>query len=68
MGVGDRGADNNVYDGFLAVRPDLALSRNWVFSPAMSIGAGDSDLTWQLSPQFVYNCRCGFDVWVASAT
>jgi hypothetical protein len=38
------------------------LSRNWTFSPTMSIGAGDSDLTWELSPQFVYDCDCGFDV------
>jgi hypothetical protein len=66
--VGDRSADNNVFEDILAVRPGLALSRNWFFSPAMSIGAGDSHLTWQLSPQFVYNCRCRFEVWVASAT
>ena len=61
-GVGQRDADNNVYDGILALRPRLALSRNWTFSPTMSIGAGDSDLTWELSPQFVYDCDCGFDV------
>ncbi len=46
----------------IALRPRLALSRNWTFSPTMSIGAGDSDLTWELSPQFVYDCDCGFDV------
>ena len=61
-GVGQRDADNNVYDGILALRPRLALSRNWTFSPTMSIGAGDSDLTWELSPQFVYDCDCGFEV------
>ena len=61
-GVGQRDADNNVYDGILALRPRLALSRNWTFSPTMTIGAGDSDLTWELSPQFVYDCDCGFDV------
>ena len=60
--VGQRNADNTVYDGILALRPRLALSRNWTFSPTMSIGAGDSDLTWELSPQFVYDCACGFDV------
>lgn len=61
-GVGQRDADNTVYDGILALRPRLALSRNWTFSPTMSVGAGDSDLTWELSPQFVYDCACGFDV------
>ena len=58
-GVGQRDADNTIYDGILALRPRLALSKNWWFSPTMSIGAGDSDLTWELSPQFVYDCACG---------
>lgn len=61
-GVGQRDADNTIYDGILALRPRLALSPNWSFSPTMSIGAGDSDLTWELSPQFVYDCACGWDV------
>jgi len=61
-GVGQRDADNTIYDGILALRPRLALSKNWTFSPTMSIGAGDSDLTWELSPQFVYDCSCGFEV------
>jgi len=61
-GVGERDADNTIYDGILALRPRLALSKNWTFSPTMSIGAGDSDLTWELSPQFVYDCSCGFEV------
>ena len=61
-GVGQRDADNTIYDGILALRPRLALSKNWWFSPTMSIGAGDSDLTWELSPQFVYDCACGWDV------
>lgn len=61
-GVGQRNADNTIYDGILALRPRLALSENWTFSPTLSIGAGDSDLTWELSPQFVYDCACGWDV------
>lgn len=61
-GVGQRDADNTIYDGILALRPRLALSKNWWFSPTLSIGAGDSDLTWELSPQFVYDCACGWDV------
>jgi hypothetical protein len=59
--VGQRDADNSLYDGIVALRPRLALSRNWYFSPTMSVGAGDSDLTWELSPQFVYQC-CDFDI------
>ena len=61
-GVGQRNADNTIYDGILALRPRLALSKYWSFSPTLSVGAGDSDLTWELSPQFVYDCACGFDV------
>jgi len=61
-GEGERDAENTIYDGILALRPRLALSKYWSFSPTMSIGAGDSDLTWELSPQFVYDCACGFDV------
>ena len=61
-GEGERDAENTIYDGILALRPRLALSKYWSFSPTLSIGAGDSDLTWELSPQFVYDCACGFDV------
>ena len=61
-GVGQRNADNTIYDGILALRPRLALSKYWSFSPTLSVGAGDSDLTWELSPQFVYDCFCGFEV------
>jgi len=61
-GVGSRGSDVTVYDGIIQLRPRLALSQNWTFSPTLSIGAGDSDLTWELSPQFVYDSDCGWDV------
>jgi hypothetical protein len=60
-GLGQRDADNNIYDGIVALRPRLALSQYWYFSPTLSVGAGDSDLTWEVSPQFVYAC-CGFDI------
>lgn len=59
--IGERQGDNSVYDGILALRPRLALARDWYFSPTMSVGAGDSDLTWELSPMFVYDC-CGTEI------
>jgi hypothetical protein len=53
-GVGQRDSDNAQYDGILMLRPRLALGQNWHFSPTLSVGAGDSELTWELSPQFTY--------------
>jgi hypothetical protein len=58
---GGRNSSNNVYDGIIALRPRLSLTKYWFFSPTMSVGAGDSDLTWELSPQFVYD-NCGTEI------
>ena len=46
--------DRDVTDGVLVLLPYLPLSENWAFSPNASIGTGDSDLTWELWPQFQY--------------
>ena len=44
--------------GVVMLRPRLALSKYWTFSPTLSVGAGDSDLVWEMAPAFVYDC-CG---------
>ena len=40
------------------LRPRVALGRNWAFSPTASVGAGDSDLVWELAPELVYTNNC----------
>jgi len=52
--------NDNVYDGMVVLRPKFALSKYWSFTGVASVGTGDSDLSWELSPQFVYDC-CGWD-------
>lgn len=59
--VGEVDADQSQYDGVVILRPRLSLGRNWSFSPTMSVGAGDSELTWELSPQFNYDW-CGTEI------
>ena len=53
-----RESENDQYDGILMLRPRIALSKYWSFSPTLSAGAGDSDLTWELSPEVVYTNDC----------
>jgi hypothetical protein len=48
--------DEDLYDGVLVLRPRLNITGDWYFSPTMSVGAGDSELTWEMSPQFMYDC------------
>jgi hypothetical protein len=54
-GVGTFKNTNDIYDGVLVLRPSIPLSERWRFNPTLSIGAGDSDLTYELQPQFQYN-------------
>jgi hypothetical protein len=61
QGLGDIGSDQSQYDGVVVLRPRLMFGKHWYFSPTMSVGAGDSDLTWELSPQFVYD-YCGTEI------
>jgi hypothetical protein len=44
----------DLYDAIVALRPRLQLGTHWTFSPTLSIGGGDSDLVWEMSPQFEY--------------
>lgn len=56
----------NVLDTVLIVRPSIRLSTRWRFNPTLQGGAGDSQNTYQLQPQFQYNfterweCRIGY--------
>lgn len=63
--LGKFSRDREVTDAVLGVIPRFQLSRNWAFNPNLGIGAGDSDLTYELWPQFQYghnnlNARIGY--------
>ena len=51
-------ADSSITDGIVMLRPRFAISRYWAFSPTMSVGAGDSDLVWEMAPELVYTNDC----------
>lgn len=51
-------ADDDLVDGIVMLRPRFALGKNWAFSPTMSVGAGDSDLVWEMAPEVVYTNNC----------
>ncbi len=53
-GGGKFSGDRSVTDGIVALRPRFSINEKWTFSPTLSVGAGDSDLVWELSPQFEY--------------
>ncbi|MBK9468553.1 MAG: outer membrane beta-barrel protein [Gammaproteobacteria bacterium] len=57
-GPGSINADDDLVDGIVMLRPRVALGRNWAFSPTASVGAGDSDLVWELAPELVYTNNC----------
>ncbi|MBK6280670.1 MAG: outer membrane beta-barrel protein [Gammaproteobacteria bacterium] len=62
-GPGSINADDDLVDGIVMLRPRVALGRNWAFSPTASVGAGDSDLVWELAPELVYtNACCNLEV------
>lgn len=44
----------DLLDAVLVLRPSFPLGEKWRFNPTLSIGAGDSDLTYELQPQFQY--------------
>jgi hypothetical protein len=61
QGAGNIGADADLYDALLVLRPRLNIHGDWYFSPTMSVGAGDTELTWELSPQLMYDA-CDFEI------
>jgi hypothetical protein len=52
--LGSRRGSVNVTDAIIMVRPSIPLSQRWRFNPTLSIGAGDSNLVYELSPQVEY--------------
>lgn len=53
-GFGDGRGSNELLDGVVIIRPSFPLGQRWRFNPTLSIGRGDSDLTYELQPQFQY--------------
>ncbi len=57
-GVGEFSLDSNITDGMFYVLPRIPLFpariRGLCFNPVLGIGAGDSDLTYELFPQVQY--------------
>jgi hypothetical protein len=54
--------ENNIVDFIFMLRPSFQFSQHWLFNPTMSIGAGDSKLTYQLQPQFQYQFNSTWEV------
>jgi hypothetical protein len=52
--LGSASKTNNIVDAVFMVRPSFQFSQHWLFNPTMSVGGGDSKLTYQLQPQFQY--------------
>ena len=52
--AGELESDREVYDAVIMLRPLFILSENWSLMPSASIGTGDSDLTWELFPEVIY--------------
>jgi hypothetical protein len=45
---------NTILDAVIMIRPSWQFSQHWIFNPTISVGGGDSQLTYQLQPQFQY--------------
>jgi hypothetical protein len=61
-GVGNVHGHSNLYDAILTLRPRLHFSDRWALSPTMSIGTGDTDLVFEMSPQLLYTISDRLDV------
>jgi hypothetical protein len=53
---------NTILDAVFMVRPSWQFSQHWLFNPTLSIGAGDSKLTYQLQPQFQYQFNSTWEI------
>ena len=54
-GAGSGKQNNDILDGLLILRPRYDFTEKLRFSPTLNIGAGDSDLTYELQPEFQYD-------------
>ena len=52
--IGNYSKSNNITDAVVVFRPSIPLYSHLRFNPTMSIGAGDSKLTYELWPQLQY--------------
>lgn len=46
--------DQHFNDIVVVIRPSVPLSQKWRFNPTLSVGAGDSNSTYELQPQVQY--------------
>ncbi len=53
-GVGSREDTSGVVDGIFVLRPNIRLTEKWHFNPTFAVGAGDSELTWEVQPTIQY--------------
>ncbi|MGE5294197.1 MAG: outer membrane protein [Solirubrobacterales bacterium] len=53
-GVGSGEDSIDIVDGVVVVRPTFHLTKKWSVNTTFDIGAGDSDLTWQVQPNIQY--------------
>jgi len=54
-GIGDFKKTGDITDALFMLRPSIPIIDRLRFNPTMDIGAGDSDLTYELQPEFQYN-------------
>jgi hypothetical protein len=52
--LGSSTTQEEVFDAIVMLRPRFILGDNWQFMPSASVGAGDSELTWELFPELIY--------------
>jgi hypothetical protein len=52
--LGSASKSNTIVDAVFILRPSWQFSQHWLFNPTVSVGGGDSQLTYQLQPQFQY--------------
>ena len=52
--TGDSNANRDIYDAIVMVRPRFQISENWQIMPSFSVGTGDSDLSWEVFPEIIY--------------
>ncbi|MCE9613673.1 MAG: outer membrane beta-barrel protein [Lentisphaerae bacterium] len=53
--VGSVDKTSEILDALFMLRPSIPLMENLRFNPTLNIGAGDSDLTYELQPELQYN-------------
>lgn len=47
-------SSRDIYDAVAMVRPIVQLADNWQLMPSFSVGTGDTDLTWEVFPEIIY--------------